>query len=89
MQVTNFNTSKRKIFLSISKISCIFASNLKHKVMTQTRQQHTERLRVKELGEMLVLGSIYAEQAAEQGNTMAYRMYERLYITTIKKARNI
>lgn len=37
--------------------------------MTQTRQQHTERLRVKELGEMLVLGSIYAEQAAEQGNT--------------------
>jgi hypothetical protein len=57
--------------------------------MTQTRQQHTERLRVKELGEMLVLGSIYAEQAAEQGNTMAYRMYERLYITTIKQARNI
>ena len=35
---------------------------------------------------MLVLGSIYAEQAAEQGNTMAYRMYERLYITTIKQA---
>lgn len=63
-------------------------SNLKHKVMTQTRQQHTERLRVKELGEMLVLGSIYAEQAAEQGNTMAYRMYERLYITTIKQATN-
>lgn len=89
MDVTDFNISKYKNFLVNSKKVCIFASNLKPKVMTQTRQQHTERLRVKELGEMLVLGSIYAEQAAEQGNTMAYRMYERLYITTIKQARNI